>query len=147
MGSLQEGFEVKTVVKNDDEVKTKENVGVFEEIPLDVKDYEELGLIVDLGELGDFEKTSIDFDAMFPDFCPEEENKKNYEKEFICSEPTADQFMKLEKWMELCQPEELKVGGESSMTSANNNLDYELMQWLWSPYSYEEYLRFYNGGI
>ncbi|KAJ8545876.1 hypothetical protein K7X08_018459 [Anisodus acutangulus] len=139
MGSLNEG----NAVKIDEEVKKSENVGVFEEIPLDVKDYEELGLILELGEgENNFEKTSIDFDALFSDFNPEEENKRNYEKEFMFPEPTADQFMELEKWMELCEPEEMKFGGESSMTGAN-----ELMQWIWSPYSYEEYLRFYNGGI
>uniref|UniRef100_M1CI02 Uncharacterized protein n=1 Tax=Solanum tuberosum TaxID=4113 RepID=M1CI02_SOLTU len=119
--------------------------------PLDVKDYEDVGLIIDLEKLGEtsYESAGIDFNAMFSDFLPEDEEKVmevtpyvHDEKEIIdppvMLSSTVQSLMELEKLMEIPPPDE----GSSLATKAN--WDFELMEWIWSPYTYEEYLRYYK---
>ncbi|KAK4711933.1 hypothetical protein R3W88_006446 [Solanum pinnatisectum] len=127
MGSLcKEGGakEVQVEIINvEEETEKKLEKSSGEIPPLDVKDYEDLGLIIDLEKLGEtnYESAGIDFNAMFSDFLPEDEEKGMEEK-----------------LMEIPPPDE----GSSLATKAN--WDFELMEWIWSPYTYEEYLRYYK---
>ncbi|TMW84668.1 hypothetical protein EJD97_024666 [Solanum chilense] len=96
-----------------------------------------------LGETN-YESAGIDFNAMFSDFLPEDEEKvmevTPYEKEIInppvVLSSTVSSLMELEKLMEIPPPD------EGSLLATKANWDFELMEWIWSPYTYEEYLRY-----
>ncbi|KAK6798166.1 hypothetical protein RDI58_005868 [Solanum bulbocastanum] len=107
--------------------------------PLDIKVYEELGLLIDLGELGDssYENAGMDFNSMFSDFFLEDDQEKLME---------ITPYVELEKWMEIPPPEEITFGGDESSFTAGANWNFELMEWIWDPYTYDEYLRFYHQG-
>ncbi|WMV16839.1 hypothetical protein MTR67_010224 [Solanum verrucosum] len=161
MGSvIKEGGveEVRVEIENAEEMKERleksTSVGNSkEEIPpLDIKDYEELGLIIDLGELGDtsYENAGIDFNSMFSDFFPEDEEKLMETTPYVdpvgVLSSTIPSLMELEKWMEIPPPEEFKFGGEGSSFTTQASWDFELMEWIWEPYTYDEYFRFYHQG-
>lgn len=149
----------------EEEMKNKLENGKSEEVipPLDVKDYNDLGFIIKLEELveNSYENNvNIDFNVMFSDFFGGDEERLLemsppyfYDEKEIFDPPVVlpiiePSFMKSEKWMEIDPPEEIKLGGgEPSLISRDTkNWDYELMKWIWSPNSYEEFLRFYNQG-
>ncbi|KAG5623586.1 hypothetical protein H5410_008816 [Solanum commersonii] len=137
-----------------------ENKNTEKEIPpLDViKDYEDQGLIIQLEELAknSYENdVSIDFNAMFSDFFPEDEEMALAMKFYhgiddkdVFDPPVVlpiiePSFM---KYMEIDCPEEFKLDdGEPSLGTDRKNWDDELMKWIWHPNSYEEFLRFYEG--
>ena len=150
MGSLRKEGGTKEVqveiINLDEEIEKRSEKSVGEIRPLDVKYYEDNGLILDLKKLGEtnYESAGIDFNAMFSDFLPEDEEKvmefTPYEKEIInppvVLSSTVSSLMELEKLMEIPPPNE----GSSLATKAN--WDFELMEWIWSPYTYAEYLRY-----
>ncbi|OIT03915.1 hypothetical protein A4A49_10394 [Nicotiana attenuata] len=165
MGSLYEGGEVK-IIKRKAEVKkmlqneVMENANTEEIMPLDVKDYEELGLIIETSEVESFEKTCIDFNALFSDFWPDQEETETYENTSLSGgsnismvleennyiSPVIPQLVEFEKWMETNSPER---SGEELWRGYNWDFEEEkddkIMEWIWYPYSYEEFLRFYEG--
>ncbi|KAG5623605.1 hypothetical protein H5410_008823 [Solanum commersonii] len=110
-----------------------------EEIPsFDIKDYEELRLIIDLEELGDssYENVGINFNFMFFDFFPEDEEKlmeTTYEDHAGVMSSTVSLLNELEKWMEIPPPEEIRLGGEGSSLTNRASWDFELMEWIWEP--------------
>ncbi|KAF3668719.1 hypothetical protein FXO38_07948 [Capsicum annuum] len=162
--------EVKIAVKNNDEpVQKTENSSAGkkpeEEIPpLDVKDYEELGLIIDLDAMGGafYENANIDFNAMFSDFdlmFPEDETKAmeinlpHVDEKDILDPPPVDfpitnpALMELQKWMDIDPPEFKSNGaGVPSLSGDPKSWDFELMERLWYPNNYQEYLRICNQG-
>ncbi|MCD7457895.1 hypothetical protein HAX54_036532 [Datura stramonium] len=75
-------------------------------LPLDVKDYEDLGLIIELDE-GEtsFERSNIDFNTLFSDFPFDEEKEIDFypDREIL---PADDRLSELEKWMELNYPDQ-----------------------------------------
>ncbi|KAG5623606.1 hypothetical protein H5410_008824 [Solanum commersonii] len=117
-----------------------------EEIPpLDIKDYEELRLIIDLGELGDssYENAGMDFDSMFPDFFAEDEEKLMEITPYVdparVLSSNFSSLIELEKWMEIPPPE------ESISFPTGADFDFELMEWIWELYStFDEDFLFYN---
>ncbi|TMW87143.1 hypothetical protein EJD97_020369 [Solanum chilense] len=144
--------EVKVEIDNvEEELKRKLEKSTSDEIsPLDIKDYEELGLIIYLGELGDssYENADLDFDSMFPDFFPEDEAKSMeitpYVEPVESVSPTFSSLMEIEKWIEIPPPEEFIFGGEESFATGAD-FDFEGMEWIWELYStFDEEFLFYN---
>uniref|UniRef100_M1DJR7 Uncharacterized protein n=1 Tax=Solanum tuberosum TaxID=4113 RepID=M1DJR7_SOLTU len=143
MGSvINEGGveEVRVEIENVEEMKKKLEKSTSdgnskEEIPsFDIKDYEELGLIIDLEELGDssYENVGMDFNSMFSNFFPEDEEKlmeTTYEDHAGVMSSTVSSLIELEKWMEIPPPEEIRLGGEGSSFTNRASWDFELMEY------------------
>ncbi|KAK6798167.1 hypothetical protein RDI58_005869 [Solanum bulbocastanum] len=141
---------VEVEMKRELEKSTSDGNSKEEIPPLDIKDYEELRLIINLGELGDssYENDGINFDSMFPDFFREDEEKLMeitlYVDPARALSSTFPSLMKLEKCMEIPPPEEFIFGGEESFTTGAD-FDFELMEWIWELYStFDEDFLFYN---
>lgn len=145
-------------------VEKVENKNTEKEIPpLDVvKDYEEQGLVIQLEETveNSYENNvSIDFDSMFPDFFHGDEEMDLAMKFYhgiddrdVLDPPVVlpiiePSYMKFDESIQTDCPEEFKLGdGQPLLSNDRGNWDHELMNWIWHPNSYDEFLRFQRGG-
>lgn len=150
--------EAKVKIENtEEEMKRKLKKDSGKIPPDDSKDLEEPGAITDLGELVDTscENASINFNSMLSDFFPADEEKVKVNTSYVHDEKetvdpplvlplTNPSLVDLEKPIEISPPEEIASGGEASPITTGAIWDFERMEWIWSPCSYEEYQRSYN---